>query len=303
MASASDNCATDLEVTITYEDGESTPICEGSFSFTRTFTATSEDDCDNIGTATCTQLITINDNTDPEVTTMAMDTTAECDGYGNSEEFYAWLANAGGAEATDACSDVTWTNDYATYQPADADFGGTYGPDSWTLIEQGIHAVVEFSDDGSEIYMNGPEDYGFFTGSGVVKACQPARQRLSVTFDWAYDLGTYFPNTGASFDPAFYLNDEKYDLTEPDFWGNEDQSGTMTLVVEQGDLFGWGIESYILGGFGGAELLISNFSTEVLASQDPCQDEQRIVTFTASDDCGNTSASTASFYIEDTTRS
>ena len=50
---------------------------------------------------------------------MAMDTTAECDGSGNSEEFYAWLANAGGAEATDACSDVTWTNDYATYQPAD----------------------------------------------------------------------------------------------------------------------------------------------------------------------------------------
>ena len=46
----------------------------------------------------------------------------------------------------------------------------------------------------------------------------------------------------------------------------------MTLVVEQGDLFGWGIESYILGGFGGAELVISNFSTEVLASQDPCQD-------------------------------
>ena len=296
-AQATDECG---DVTWTYspDPADISDECGETGAVTVTFTAT--DECNNMSSSTAT--FTIEDTVDPEVTTMAMDTTAECDGYGNSEEFYAWLANAGGAEATDACSDVTWTNDYATYQPADADFGGTYGPDSWTLIEQGIHAVVEFSGDGSEIYMNGPEDYGFFTGSGVVKACQPARQRLSVTFDWAYDLGTYFPNTGASFDPAFYLNDEKYDLTEPDFWGNEDQSGTMTLVVEQGDLFGWGIESYILGGFGGAELVISNFSTEVLASQDPCQDEQRIVTFTASDDCGNTGVTTtASFYIEDTT--
>ena len=301
-ATASDNCATDLEVDITYSDGPETNACVGQRTFTRTWSASTQDDCDNVGTATCSQVITINDNTAPEVTTMAMDTTAECDGFGNSEEFYAWLANAGGAVATDGCSDVTWSNDYASYQAADAGFSGTYAEGSWTILNDGAPSEVSFSDDGTEIHFDGPLDNQFGPGGGVgvVKACQPARARLSVSFDWAYELNTSWPNTGSLLDPAFYINDTPTTLSGWS-WGNTTQNGSMTMVVETGDEFGWGIASFILGGLGNAELTISNFSTEVLASQDPCNEEQRIVTFTASDDCGNTSTSTASFYIEDTT--
>ena len=33
----------------------------------------------------------------------------ECDGQGNTDQFEAWLADNGGAEASDECSEVVWT--------------------------------------------------------------------------------------------------------------------------------------------------------------------------------------------------
>ena len=36
----------------------------------------------------------------------------ECDGAGNLDELQAWLDNNGGAEASDICSGVVWSNDY-----------------------------------------------------------------------------------------------------------------------------------------------------------------------------------------------
>jgi predicted nucleic acid-binding Zn ribbon protein len=42
----------------------------------------------------------------------ASDEVVECDGAGNLDALNAWLANNGGAEASDACSDVTWSNDF-----------------------------------------------------------------------------------------------------------------------------------------------------------------------------------------------
>ncbi|MCH1581613.1 MAG: T9SS type A sorting domain-containing protein [Flavobacteriales bacterium] len=303
-ATFTDNCDDDVLLEISYTDAEPTDLCDGSgsFSFIRTWKVTATDHCDNVGTATCGQTITVNDVTAPTITAPAMDETVECDGMGNSPAFLDWLATQGDATAFDACSDVTWTNDYYTYQPADTDFGNTYGPDSWTLVTTGNQSSVTINDDGTELVIEGPLDEQFGPGGGVgfAKACQPARARLSVTFDWYYDLSTSWPNTGSFADPAFYINDDVIHLSATTLWGNQNQSGTKTIVVEQGDEFGWGVESYVIGGLGNAVLTISNFTTEVLPSQDPCQDEQRIVTFTASDDCGNTSNTTASFFIQDT---
>ena len=64
-ASATDNCDASPEVSIDYTDGEHTAICAGSYSFTRTFTATAEDHCGNTASASCDQLITVNDETAP----------------------------------------------------------------------------------------------------------------------------------------------------------------------------------------------------------------------------------------------
>jgi hypothetical protein len=54
----------------------------------------------------------IEDTTAPEVAE-AMSMTVECDGAGNSADLNGWLANNGGATATDVCGGVTWTNDFA----------------------------------------------------------------------------------------------------------------------------------------------------------------------------------------------
>ena len=74
---------------------------------------------------------------------------------------------------------------------------------------------------------------------------------------------------------AFYINDDSYPLDgwNATLFGNGTQNGSMTITVETGDEFGWGIAGLPFGGLGGADLTISNFSTQVLASQDPCQDE------------------------------
>ena len=41
-----------------------------------------------------------------------MNATFECDGAGNASDLEGWLANNGGASATDACGGVTWSNDF-----------------------------------------------------------------------------------------------------------------------------------------------------------------------------------------------
>lgn len=48
----------------------------------------------------------------PELTTPAQDVIVEADGTGNTAALQAWLANNGGAVATDICETPVWTNDY-----------------------------------------------------------------------------------------------------------------------------------------------------------------------------------------------
>ena len=97
-ATATDNCAAeeDILIEITHSDSEISSLCEGQYSFTRTFTATATDECDNVASVSCDQLITVEDNTAPSIDTLAMDLTVECDGAGNPNTA-AWLADNGKA--------------------------------------------------------------------------------------------------------------------------------------------------------------------------------------------------------------
>src|SRR5690606_17391316 len=79
-----------------------------AYVLTRTWTAT--DACNN--ETVHTQIITVQDTVAPEITTEATSIVVECDGSGNEGAVEAWLASNGGAVATDACSEVTWTNDF-----------------------------------------------------------------------------------------------------------------------------------------------------------------------------------------------
>ncbi|MGD8450513.1 MAG: HYR domain-containing protein [Phycisphaerae bacterium] len=99
-----------IEVTLSSEDVELNGAgCPGDvYVLRRVYLAT-----DGAGnTAECTRRITVIDDTPPEIETDADDETVECDGLGNVQPFNDWLDNHGGGEATDNCSDVTWTDDY-----------------------------------------------------------------------------------------------------------------------------------------------------------------------------------------------
>ncbi len=103
-ATASDVCGS-----VTWSNNFTTlsDLCGATGSATVTFYAT--DDCGNVDSTSAT--FTIIDTTPPLVTA-ASDTTVECDGAGNTAALNSWLANHGGATATDACSGVVWTNSY-----------------------------------------------------------------------------------------------------------------------------------------------------------------------------------------------
>lgn len=79
----------------------------GTGSVSVTFTAT--DACGNATSTTATFAIV---DTKAPVVTAAANATVECDGAGNTAALAAWLASNGGATATDACSSVTWTNNF-----------------------------------------------------------------------------------------------------------------------------------------------------------------------------------------------
>ncbi len=75
---------------------------------------TVEDACGNQTSVSAT--VGIIDTVPPIIITMAQDTTTECDGSGNMAELNAWLANNGGATASDLCSgpNVIWTNNFTS---------------------------------------------------------------------------------------------------------------------------------------------------------------------------------------------
>ena len=70
-----------------------------------TFTAT-----DGCGSTYSVATVTIIDSSSPIMTVFPMNKAVECDGQGNVNDFNAWLNNHGGAQAIDACSNVTWTH-------------------------------------------------------------------------------------------------------------------------------------------------------------------------------------------------
>ena len=106
VATATDNCGS--TVTLTFDDVNNPGSCIGTYSVTRTWTAT--DACGNVSNAS--QTINVQDLTPPTITDQATNIIVECDGQGNQTAITDWLTNHGGATANDTCSEVTWTNDF-----------------------------------------------------------------------------------------------------------------------------------------------------------------------------------------------
>ena len=79
--------------------------------------------CNEVNT---TAVFTIKDDTAPVLTAPATDLELVC-GATNASDVQDWLMDNGGAEVTEACSDVVWTNDFDSQSFQEACGGtGTY---------------------------------------------------------------------------------------------------------------------------------------------------------------------------------
>lgn len=67
--------------------------------------------------ASCTANITVSDTIAPIITTEAENMTVECNAMSNDSTLQSWLVNHGGAEATDNCGSIVWTNELTEELP------------------------------------------------------------------------------------------------------------------------------------------------------------------------------------------
>ena len=101
VTDAIDNCSSAIvSFNSQSSDGQSCPE-----TVTRIYSVT--DDCNN--STLVFQFITVGDTVTPAITTPANDITVQC--Y-DLNEINAWLADNGGALASDDCSDISWENDF-----------------------------------------------------------------------------------------------------------------------------------------------------------------------------------------------
>lgn len=109
-AAASDLCGGPVTWSNDFAPNNFVPSCGNAGSVAVVFTAT--DACGNSANTQAT--FTINDTTGPAITTPASNVSVECDGTGVAAQIAAWLASNGGAAASDLCGGpVTWVNDFA----------------------------------------------------------------------------------------------------------------------------------------------------------------------------------------------
>ncbi len=301
-------------------------LCGATGSALVVFTAT--DDCGNTSTTSAT--FTIEDTTAPDITTLASDLTVECDGAGNVAELNAWLAANGGAVASDICSgSVVWTNNFTTLSDlcgatgsalvvftATDDCGNTSttsatftiedttAPDITTLASD---LTVECDGAGNAAQLNawlaangGAVASDICSGSVVwtnnfttlSDLCGSTGSAL-VVFTATDDCG----NTSTT-SATFTIEDTTApDITTlaSDLTVECDGAGNVAELNAWLAANGGAVASDICSG---SVVWTNNFTT----LSDLCgATGSALVVFTATDDCGNTSTTSATFTIEDTT--
>ena len=103
ILTATDN--RDAQPTLNYSESQQGTPCK--LTITRTWTVS--DACDN--SATLQQIVNVEDKEAPQFTTLPQDKTVNCDDdlY---NEFYNWLGNNGGADASDNCTAINWSKTF-----------------------------------------------------------------------------------------------------------------------------------------------------------------------------------------------
>ncbi|MCK7591125.1 PKD domain-containing protein, partial [Subsaxibacter sp. CAU 1640] len=319
-AMASDNCS---EVIWTYEILYTTSQCGGSSRTLVRFIAT--DECNN--SSTTTALFTILDLQPPTIVTNASDLTVECDGNGNMDDLNSWLASQGGATASDACSNVTWTNNYSSLSDecgatgsatvtftATDECGNTATSTATFTIEDTTPPVIDAGATDLTVECDGNgnmDDLNSWLASNGGASASDACSNVT----WTNNYSSLSDECGAtgSATVTFTATDECGNTaTSTATFTIEDttppviDAGATDLTVEcdgngnMDDLNSW------LAAQGGATASDACSNVTWTNNYSSLSDEcgatgSATVTFTATDECGNTATSTATFTIEDTT--
>ncbi|QBZ98778.1 HYR-like domain-containing protein [Flavobacterium sangjuense] len=319
-ASASDTCS---NVTWTNSFEALSDGCGNTGTATVTFTAT--DDCGNATTATAT--FTIQDTTAPTINIVATDATVQCDGNGNSEALAAWLASNGGASASDACSNVTWSNNFdglsngcgntgtasVTFTATDDCGNATTATATFTIQDTTAPTIdIAATDATVECDGNGNAEAlaAWLASNGGASASDTCS---NVTWTNNYDgLSNGCGSTGTA-SVTFTATDEcgNTATSTATFTIQDTTAPTIAIVATDAtvECDGQGNAAALqtwLTSNGGASAsdTCSNvtWSNNFDGLSNDCGNTGTAsVTFTATDDCGNTATSTASFTIQDTT--
>ena len=297
--------------------------CGATGTATVIFTAT--DDCGNASTTTAT--FTIEDTTNPSIDMMAEDSTVECDGMGNMTELNDWLANNGGATASDACGGVTWSNDFVALSDdcgatgtatviftATDDCGNASTTTATFTIEDTTNPSIDMMAEDSTVECDGMGNMTALNdwlanngGATASDACGGvtwsndfvalsddcgATGTATVIFTATDDCGNASTTTA-----TFTIEDTtnpSIDMMASDSTVECDGMGNMTALNDWLADNGGATASDACGGV--------TWSNDFVALSDDCgATGTATVIFTATDDCGNASTTTATFTIEDTT--
>ncbi|UGS24801.1 T9SS type B sorting domain-containing protein [Flavobacterium channae] len=319
-ASASDACSS---VTWSNNFSSLSDACGATGTASVTFTAT--DDCGNSTSSTAT--FTIQDTTTPVISIQAANMTVECDGNGNTADLNAWLASNGGSAASDACSSVTWSNNFTSLSDACGasgtasvtftatdDCGNSTSSTATFTIQDTTAPVISIQAANMTVECDGngnTDDLNAWLasngGSAASDACSSvtwsnnfsslsdacgATGTASVTFTATDDCGNSTSSTA-----TFTIQDTTAPVISI-------QAANMTVECDgngnTADLNAW------LASNGGASasdacssvtwsnLVVSSISTG-------CPNTEYTAEFIATDECGNSTSTTASFFIQDTT--
>ena len=283
-----------------------------------TVTYTAIDESGNSSTMSFT--VKVNDTEDP-ILTAASDTTIECDGAGNTADIASWLANHGGATATDNCTsadDMNWSNSAGANTPGAC----TAGTTTYTFTAADSTGNTASVSASLTIVDTTPPSFNETMPSDTTVNCDaiPSAPSITATDSCGGPMNVVYNQASA---PGVCAHEETLTRTwtSADLCGNEvehiqtitvqdtvgpvfdtppsdvsiepdgtDQSGEFTSWL---DADGGGIASDNCAG------TISIVPTYTMG--EGCAGDSTTVTFTATDVCGNSTTAEAVWQITDLT--
>ena len=288
-ATASDNCG---DVTIEVSSETTAGDCDGSYTVTRTFTAT--DDAGNSSSAT--QTITVEDTTAPEFTSVPADYTVECSDEMPMDD----------ATASDNCSDVSITVESETIA---GDAAGNYtivrtftATDACGNSTSASQTITVEDTTAPELSI--PADYTAECSDELILDDATATDNCGeVTIEVSSEetagdcAGSYtLTRTFTATDDAGNSSSATQTITVEDTTAPEFTSVPADYTVECSD------EMPMDDATASDNCSEVSITVEIETTMGDCAGNYTIIrTFTATDDCGNSTSATQTITVQDTT--